>query len=186
MSITLHHGDRRDCRVLRAGPGWCEFEEYADNPLLPFNVALVRLNQIAELRCGGRQAKMRSRPFGSVFATTSPFGKPTSGPRAHYTAQNSMLKQVEEYDDDEMSEILRLALHKQGGGAPDQRQRLLAVADELGISHDAVAQAEVEYRQKASRQQRTGALYKRGSQCLANPRRRIRDYQPVPWLESTS
>ncbi len=58
-----------------------------------------------------------------------------------------------------MSEILRLALHKEGKTAPDQRQRLLAVADELGISHEAVAQAEVEVSAERASRQHSPALY---------------------------
>jgi len=73
-----------------------------------------------------------------------------------------MPKHVEQYDDDEMSEILKRAVRLQGSQTTDLRQRLLATADELGISHDAVAQAEVEYRQE-SQQRNELALYTKES-----------------------
>jgi len=62
-----------------------------------------------------------------------------------------MANRLEQYDDDEMSEILRLAVHKQGDSTVDLRNRLLAAADELGISHEALAEAETEYRLESSR-----------------------------------
>jgi len=71
-----------------------------------------------------------------------------------------MTNQVQQYDDDELSEILRLAVRKQESASGDLRRRLLDVADELGISHEAIAEAEAEYRQKVSRQNEL-ALYKK-------------------------
>jgi len=73
-----------------------------------------------------------------------------------------MRNRVEQHDDDELSEILKLALRKESATTADLRQRLLAAADELGIGHESVAQAEAEYRQEASRKQEL-ALYKKES-----------------------
>jgi hypothetical protein len=62
-----------------------------------------------------------------------------------------MARLEQQFDDDELSEILRLAVRKQEATTDDLRKRLLAVADELGISHSAVEEAEKEYRLKAYR-----------------------------------
>jgi len=71
-----------------------------------------------------------------------------------------MRKQVEQFDDDEMSEILRLAIRKQDSTTSDLRQRLLSVADELGISHEAIVKAEVEYRQESAKRKELGIYLK--------------------------
>jgi 2TM domain-containing protein len=63
-----------------------------------------------------------------------------------------MANRLEHNDDDELSEILRRAVRKEGRDNVDLHQRLLAAADELGISHQAVAEAESEYRQESTRQ----------------------------------
>ena len=55
--------------------------------------------------------------------------------------------------DEDVDEILKLALRKQGFGDDDLRARLLASADELGISDTALAEAEKEYVRKKSDQQ---------------------------------
>ena len=78
-----------------------------------------------------------------------------------------MANRLEQYDDDEMSEILRRALHKQGTETVELRNRLMAVADELGISREAVAEAELEYRQETSRKQEL-AIYAKESRKAFN------------------
>ena len=57
-----------------------------------------------------------------------------------------------------MAEILRLAIQKQGAENRDLRQRLLAVGGELGLSPEAIAEAELEYRVAAARKKEL-ALY---------------------------
>ena len=54
-------------------------------------------------------------------------------------------KQAKLTSDEDVDEILKLALRKQGVGDEDLRARLLASAEELGISESALAQAEEEY-----------------------------------------
>lgn len=73
-----------------------------------------------------------------------------------------MARQEQQFDDGELSEILRLAVRKQEATPGDLRKRLLDVADELGISHAAVAEAEKEYRQTAMRK-RELALFRKES-----------------------
>ena len=87
----------------------------------------------------------------------SPENATCGGNRPHYNLSN-MAKQVEHFDDDDLSEILRLAVRKQDSTTTDLRNRLLAVADELGISHEAIAEAELEYRQQTSQREEL-ALY---------------------------
>src|SRR5471030_1698517 len=73
-----------------------------------------------------------------------------------------MPRHEQQFDDDELSEILRLAVRKQESTTDDLRKRLLDVADELGISHTAIAEAEKEYRQTTGRK-RELELYKKES-----------------------
>jgi len=73
-----------------------------------------------------------------------------------------MARQEQQFDDDELSEILRLAIRKQESTTGDLQKRLLEVADELGISHSAIAEAEREYRRTAMRKQEM-ALYRNES-----------------------
>ena len=54
-------------------------------------------------------------------------------------------------DDDAMQEILRRAMEKERTETGALQDRLLAAADELGISRDAVLQAEQEYRVESER-----------------------------------
>jgi len=58
---------------------------------------------------------------------------------------------LEQHDDDAMQEILRRAIHKEAAESGKLRDRLLAAADELGISHNTVLQAENEYREETER-----------------------------------
>jgi hypothetical protein len=83
------------------------------------------------------------------------------GGEAQYTL-SKMARQEHRFDDDELSEILRLAVRKQETSNDDLRKRLFDVADELGISHTAVAEAEKEYRQESMRK-RELALYRKES-----------------------
>lgn len=58
--------------------------------------------------------------------------------------------------DDDVDEILKLALRKQSGGDGYLRERLQAAADELGIPDTALAEAEEEYHaQKIDQQEFT-------------------------------
>lgn len=50
-----------------------------------------------------------------------------------------------------MQEILRRALHKEAAQGGQLRDRLLAAADELGISHESVLMAELEYQEEQER-----------------------------------
>ena len=64
-----------------------------------------------------------------------------------------MRARLEEHDDDGMSEILRRAVQKdalKGGSKLDQ---LLAAANEMGISPEAVKEAELEYRAEEAKRQ---------------------------------
>lgn len=64
-----------------------------------------------------------------------------------------MRTRLEEHNDDGMSEILSLALKKEAQKGGSQMDSLLAAADELGISHESVVEAEQEYRLEAQRKQ---------------------------------
>lgn len=48
-------------------------------------------------------------------------------------------------NDEDVDEVLKLALRKQGRGDPGLRERLLATAEELGISENEIIEAELEY-----------------------------------------
>ena len=55
--------------------------------------------------------------------------------------------------DDDVDEILKIAVRKQGGSDLTLRERLQASAEELGISDSALAQAEQEYLQKRAEEE---------------------------------
>ena len=62
-----------------------------------------------------------------------------------------MRTRVEEHDDDGMSEILSRALRKEAEQRGLKLENLLAAADEMGISHEAIKEAELEYRVESER-----------------------------------
>jgi len=62
-----------------------------------------------------------------------------------------MAKRLEERDEDAMSEILRRAMQKESNTGSALRDRLLATASELGISHESVIEAEQEYMRETER-----------------------------------
>lgn len=63
----------------------------------------------------------------------------------------------ENNDDDAMQEILRRAMHKEAAEGGQLRDRLLSAADELGISHEAVLLAEMEYQDDRKKAQELAA-----------------------------
>jgi len=69
----------------------------------------------------------------------------------------------EHHDDDGTSEILKRAMRKQSEHEGSHMEALLAAADELGISHDAIREAELEYRIEKGRA-RELELYRKGMQ----------------------
>jgi hypothetical protein len=78
-----------------------------------------------------------------------------------------MAERFEHSEDDEMTEILRRAVRKEGGSG-DLRARLHAAADELGISHAAVAEAEAEYRMEAGRKRQLAIYNKERRRGIKN------------------
>jgi hypothetical protein len=62
-----------------------------------------------------------------------------------------METRLEPHGDDAIQEILRRAMVKDASEGDMLRDRLLATADELGISHEAVLAAEKEYRLESAR-----------------------------------
>lgn len=91
------------------------------------------------------RAKLRKNVTrGPAFELSSAATNVLSTP--NYT-WSRMARQEQGFDeDDEMSEILRLAIRKQEGSTGDLQQRLLDAADELGIPHSTIVEAEKEYR----------------------------------------
>ena len=77
-----------------------------------------------------------------------------------------MANRLEQHDDDDLSEILKIALRKDAGSNADLRQRLSAVADELGISPQAVAEAEIEYRKNSEKKRELALFDKERRQAL--------------------
>ena len=69
-----------------------------------------------------------------------------------------MANRLESYDDHDMEEILRRAIRKDATHTSQLRERLIAAANELGISPDAVLAAEDEYRLESARAKQL-ALY---------------------------
>jgi hypothetical protein len=67
---------------------------------------------------------------------------------------------LEQHDDDAMQEILRRAMQKDGTHGQALRDRLLTAADELGISHESVIEAEREYNVARERNQELAAYRK--------------------------
>jgi hypothetical protein len=64
----------------------------------------------------------------------------------------------DEFDDEAVQDILRLAIRKQGAADDVLRARLLSAADELGLSHDSVLAAEREYRVESAKTKELAAF----------------------------
>ena len=88
-----------------------------------------------------------------------------------------MRTRLEEHDDDGMSEILSRALRKESEKGGAKLDQLLAAADEMGISPEAVREAEIEYRAEAARKSelmayradaRKGFMTHFGIYCIIN------------------
>ena len=77
-----------------------------------------------------------------------------------------MTNHAEHNEDEELTEILKLAVRMDGSSTASLRERLTAAAGELGISPEAVAQAEFEYRQESARKQELALYAKESSNAL--------------------
>ena|SRR5579863_4611464 len=68
-----------------------------------------------------------------------------------------MRTRLEEHDDDGMAEILSRAVRKDAEKRDPKLDQLLAAANEMGISPEAVREAELEYRAEAERRRELAA-----------------------------